>query len=340
MAEKPSNLAESIVLPDAPPVPGLRFRRFRGPADYPVIVAIIGGSNRHDQIDYTTTLEDIQNQYEHLTNCDPYQDMLFAEIEEQPVAYSRVFWEHETSGDWIYAHLGEVLPDWRLRGIGGAMLHHCERRLREIAEDHPQDATRLLQVFAGDTELERLSLYHRESYRPARYFVEMTRSLSEPIPALALPQGLELRPAWPEHYRAIWDANVEAFQDHWGYRPATEQDYRRWLEDRNFDPQHWKVAWDGDQVAGMVLNFIDREENQEYQRQRGYTEEICVRRPWRRRGLARALITQSMQYLRSIGMEQAALGADTENLTGAFKLYTDLGYREVKRWTTFRKPLG
>lgn len=328
-----------VELPQAPAIESLRFRRFRGAADYAEIVSIYAGSRQADQSDEATTLEEVTNDYQHLTNCNPNQDVLFAEIDGGVIGYSRVFWEQEQNGDWIYRHLGLILPGWRRRGIGRAMLHQCEHRLRQIAADHPADAPRLFEVYASDTERERLSLYRSEGYQPARYFVVMTRSLMDEIPDLELPQGLELRPAEERHFRQIWDANVEAFRDHWGFAEPQELDYQRWLGDPKFDPKLWKVAWDGDQVAGMVLNFIDQAENQEFQRKRGYTEEICVRRPWRRRGLARALIAQSMQMLREMGYEEAALGADTENLTGAFRLYTDLGYREVKRWTDFRKPM-
>lgn len=339
MVERQANPHQNIQVPGAPDLPGLSFRRFHGAADYPLMLAVLEGSKQVDQLDERSSLEQIENQYAHLVNCDPYQDMLFAEVEGVTVAYCRVFWVQELRGDWVYVHLGNSLPAWRRKGIGGAMLRWCESRLRQIAAAHPQGASRLLQGFAADTEVGKLALYRRAGYRPARYFVEMTRDLGEPIPELELPAGLEVRPASPEHFRAIWEANIEAFQDHWGHRRTSESDYQRWRNDPHFDPQHWKVAWDGDQVAGMVLNFIDREENQEFQRKRGYTEDICVRRPWRRRGLARALIAESMRYLRDIGMEQAALGADTKNLTGAFKLYTGLGYQEVKRWSAYRKAL-
>jgi ribosomal protein S18 acetylase RimI-like enzyme len=121
--------------------------------------------------------------------------------------------------------------------------------------------------------------------------------------------------------------------------PMGEEDYLRWLNESTFDPSLWRLAWDGDQVAGMVLAFVNATENAEYNRRRGYTEDICVRRPWRRRGLARALIARSLRGLRARGMTEAALGVDTENISGALRLYESLGYRPVQRWALLRKPL-
>ena len=90
----------------------------------------------------------------------------------------------------------------------------------------------------------------------------------------------------------------------------------------------------------MVLSFIDQEENAEYGRQRGYTETICVRRPWRRQGLARALIARSFLALKERGMTEAALGVDAENLNGALQLYKSMGFGVVKRHATYRKKMG
>lgn len=99
------------------------------------------------------------------------------------------------------------------------------------------------------------------------------------------------------------------------------------------------MAWDGDAVAGMVLNYIDVEENEKFDRKRGYTEDISVRRPWRRRGLARSLLVQSMQDLKRRGMTEAALAVDTENPQGAPGLYRGVGFEEQHRSITYRRSL-
>jgi ribosomal protein S18 acetylase RimI-like enzyme len=99
------------------------------------------------------------------------------------------------------------------------------------------------------------------------------------------------------------------------------------------------VAWDAStgEVAGQVQNFVNAEENEQRGVRRGYTEGISVRRPWRRRGLARALLTRSLQMFKEMGMEEAALGVDAQNLSGALNLYESVGFRVEKRHTTYRK---
>lgn len=326
-----------ITLPD---VPGLHFRTFAGAADFPLMVAVIESSKLADKIERSDTVEEIANNYAHLVNCDPYQDMVMAEVNGELVGYGRCAWRQEADGKRIYYHIGFLNPAWRRRGIGTAMLHWFQARLRVIAAEHPEDGPRFYESWVADTEHGVAALLEANGYTPIRYGFEMVRRNLDEVPPVDLPAGLEMRPVLPEHYRAIWDASDEAFRDHWGYTPPDEADYEAWLKNPVvFTPQLWQVAWDGDQVAGQVRNFINQQENEEYGRKRGYTEFISVRRPWRRRGLACALILRSLRLLHSMGMEEAALGVDAENLSGALRVYESCGFTVVKRFATYRCPL-
>ena len=146
----------------------------------------------------------------------------------------------------------------------------------------------------------------------------------------------------PEHYRQVWDTSNEAFADHWGFAQPSEEDYQAWLTNKTiFQPSLWQIAWDvvSNQMAGQVRTFIDHAQNEKYHHKRGYTEFISVRRPWRTRGLARALIIRSLKAQKEQGMLESALGVDSENLSGATRVYEDCGFRVVKKNALYRKPL-
>ena len=335
----PTLTQENIQIPEAPPIPGLTFRRFRSEDDFVHMLNIIDGSKEVDGAERSDTLDDIRRNYEHLTNCDPYQDMLFAEINGQPIAYSRVFWERLDEGIRVYTSFGFMLPDWRRKGLGTAMLKHNETRLREIAEDHPEDEPRYFQTWATEREISTNALVKSQGYQAIRFGFEMERDLSEPFPEAPMPAGLEVRPVEEDQIRTIFEASQAAFRDHWGYREETWEEFQGWMKDPTYTPEIWKIAWDGDQVAGIVMNYVNENENEEYDRQRGYTENISVGRPWRKRGLAKSLIVQSMQMFKDKGFTQTALGVDAENTSGALNLYKSLGYRVTKKATTYRKEM-
>ncbi len=328
-----------IEIPEAPAIPGLTFRNYAGEADSPHVMKIFNACKDVDGVEYHMTLEDIAHNFNHLERSDPCTDMIFAEVNGEAIAYSRVGWYQESEGNYLYYALGWIDPSWRRKGIGTAILKHNERRLREIAADHPVEAPKFFQNDHNNKQVGVEALLKANGYEPIRWGYEMTRPVEAPIPESPLPEGVEVRPVTEEHYRAIHEASNEAFRDHWGYAESTEEDYQRWLAWPLFNPQYWKVAWDVDEVAGMVLNFFNAQENEEYGRQRGWTDPICVRRPWRRRGLAKALIAQSIAMFREMDFDETALGVDTMNPNGAMNLYQSMGYEVVREGITYRKPM-
>ena len=327
-------------------IPGLSFRGFRGEEDYPKMLKVLHGSRDVDGLERAENLEDIINTFTHLVHCDPYQDMLFAEVGGEVVGYSRVWWAVEGSGQWIGFQLGKVLPGWRRNGVGSSLLKFNEERHHQIAAalkksgELPGNASCLLDIFTSSSEVDQIHLLERHGYTPARYAFDMVRPDLENIPDLPFPPGVEIRPVESAHMRMIWEASNEAFRDHWGYIPDPWENFESFMKDPDYDPSLLRVAWQEDQIAGMVLSFIDRDQNDLYGRKRGYTENICVRRPWRRQGLAKALIASSLYALKERGMTEAGLGVDAENTSGALSLYEFMGFRVVKKNIIYRKSLA
>lgn len=331
---------QAIQVKNAPAIAGLTFRGFAGESDYPKMLAVIEGSKHVDQVERTDSLEDVQRNYSHLTNCDPYTDMLFAEMNGEVIGYQRVWWDKLNDGLTLtYSCVGFLLPEWRRKGIGTAMFQYAEDRMRQIAAAHTGPETKVFSMWANGTAEGWVSLLESQGYTATRYFFEMTRDINEPLADAPLPAGLQVRPVTEADYRAVYEAHTEAFRDHWGFNEQSFEEFMRWSEEPDFNPNLWKVAWDGDQIAGQVLNFVNSAENIEYQRKRGYTEAISVRRPWRKRGLARSLVIQSIAMFKEMGMTETALGVDAENPSGALSLYQGLGYKEVRRNMIYRKPL-
>ncbi|MDO9130592.1 MAG: GNAT family N-acetyltransferase, partial [Anaerolineales bacterium] len=221
---------ESLLLPEAPAIPGLTFRGFRGEVDFPLMLAVIHGSKNEDGIKRSETLEEVKNNYQHLLNCDPYRDMLFADVNGQVIAYNRVFWEQLEDGTRLYNLFGFLLPEWRRKGIGTAMLRHAERRLRQIAAGQPQDGECFFQSFAADTEKGALALLESQAYQPVRYELDMLRDLNEPFPETPMPEELEVRPVEEAHIWPIFDAMNESFRDHWSYRQQTREEFEGWMK--------------------------------------------------------------------------------------------------------------
>lgn len=332
---------DQISIIDGPLIPGLWFRYFQGESDFPHLAAVLTASEKADMIERQVTSQDIASAFQYLINCDPFQDLIIAEINSGVVGYARGWWEDELLDERLYKISGFVIPEWRRRGIGRTMLMWVENRLLASATLHPTERTQLLQVNKDYFQEGKAKLLESAGYKPVRNFYTMVRPNLDEIPEWPLPAGLSIRPVSAEQYPAIWKSVVETSQDEWSYTPPSDENYQEWLNHPHFQPYLWQIAWDtaSEQPVGHVLTYINDEENQQFKRARGYTEGIGVVRVWRNRGLAKALIGRSLCAQKEVGMIESALVVDTDSQSNATRLYESCGFQVVGCSTIYRKPL-
>lgn len=321
------------------PVADVTFRRFHGEDDYGHIARLLMATSKADGGFRYETADRIAVGYANLTNCDPYLDMIFAEADGRPIAYSRVFWEDKLEGNRSYGAFGWLDPEHRGRGVGTAMYETNEARIRDIAASHPKELPKQIMTVAAEADVSGMRLVEKHGFTPDMYLADMIRPDLTNIPTAPLPDGIVVKTPTPEEYRKVWEAEVEAFRDHHGAAEPQESWYEEFLADPNFDPTLWRIAWDGDDVVAAVRSFVDKEQNEEYGRLRGWTEDIFTRREYRQRGIARALLCQSLAAVRDAGMKEAALSVHTDNPHGAYRLYESVGFEIERRDIFFNKPL-
>ncbi|HEV8280361.1 MAG TPA: GNAT family N-acetyltransferase [Candidatus Limnocylindrales bacterium] len=329
-----------LELAETPNIEGVRFRRPRGDdADYDAMAAVITVACREDGVPWAPTGAHRREELEGAEGIDLDRDMVVTEIDGSVIGESGV--QRRTRGGVpVYDIWGSVHPAYRRRGLGRALLHENLRRIAErMATGEDGDLEPRIRGFAEESEVGHRVLLESECFTPARWFFLMIRRTLDDIPEAPLPDGLEIRPVLPEHHRAIFDAEHEAFLDHWMPRDHNEADFVSLFSRAALDTDLWVVAWDGDEVAGVVQNWIWPEENTTLGVARGWLEHISVRRAWRRRGLGRAITAEALRRLRAAGMTDAALGVDADNPTGALGLYEGLGFEVDQRSTAYWGPL-
>jgi GNAT superfamily N-acetyltransferase len=283
------------------------------------------------------TVDARDTEYANLTNCDPMTDVRIAEVGDRMVGYARVDWEDQNDGSRRYGSLCRVDPDVRRRGIGGTLLAWSLERIRAIGGGHDFAGERWIGAWLEDTDEAGRDLLTGAGFRPVRSYLLMVRPTLDDIELTPLPPGIEVRPVRDEDLRAIFLADDEAFHDHFGGGDASDAAFRRWTGHPAFDPSLFVVAWDGGEVAAAVLGLIDAAENDAHGYRRGWLDSVFTRRPWRRQGLARALVGRSLVLLRDRGMTSAQLGVDAENPREASSLYASSGFDPTHGSTVFRR---
>lgn len=327
---------------DTPNNSGPKFRQYAGPEDCPGMAAVREGSRQRDRIDICSPREAIPTAEElasDLASVEPgTRDVLIVEIEGQIVGYDHVLWRWtEEDGAWVGLHLGYLLPEWRGRGIGQAMVRWAQGRLREIARAEAAGNRAVFATNVSTTESQADALIRAEGYSEVKRLSDMTLDDLSALPEAELPAGLSLRLPQPEHYLPIY----AAYRDAWGGSPSaaieSTADYQAFLDENvrtsRFDPTLWQVAWDGNTVAGIVTAILQSRGTV------GEIPEVAIRRSWKRRGLGRALMIGELRALRDRGVSQVRIITNAANLHGAKTLYESLGFREVKQHVLFRKRI-
>ncbi|MEW5873368.1 MAG: GNAT family N-acetyltransferase [Chloroflexota bacterium] len=321
-------------------MPGsLILRPFRDEDDYARLAAILTASENADSHPATVSAAFLAERLNTAQRFDLRGDLAIAEMDGQAVGYGRVSWQEDPSRR-TYSLAGFLLPEWRRLGIGQALLAWQEGRAWGIAGEHPTTIPGFLHINATQYQVGLHALAQQAGYHVKESWVLMVRHSLADIPDALLPEGLEVRPARPEHYAAIWYAAEEAYVPEGGPPPTGKmpQDFK---DDPNFQPELWQVAWEVDsgKVAGSVLAYINHAENEQLGILRGYTEGISTVPAWQRRGVARALIARSLKEQRQAGMTESALVCSGEKPNN-YRLYASCGFQEVKRDTVYEKPLA
>jgi len=229
---------------------------------------------------------------------------------------------------------GGVDPGWRGRGIGRDLLDWQLRRAAEIHAEVAPERDWEIHIGTADTDAEAIRLYRHFGFGPIRYWFDMVAPTTG-VPDVPAPEGLAIVGYGPGRDPELYAAHIEAFADHWGFQARGEEP---WLgltvRAGDFLPGLSRLALTGDgEIAGYVLTYASPEAH------RAYVGQVGVRRPWRRRGLAAAMLAEVLTACGEAGYEVVNLGVDAENPTGAVSVYERVGFAVQLRGITYARAL-
>ncbi len=134
------------------------------------------------------------------------------------------------------------------------------------------------------------------------------------------------------------------FRDHWGSEPVSVE---RWDAYRSLPTARDDlsvIAVTGEGEDAVVAGFAMAETYPDSWEAAGYTSTyialVGVRREFRGRRLAQAILSASLAGSRAEGVQRAVLDVDSDSPTGALDLYEHLGFTQASRSAVYEREVG
>ncbi len=219
---------------------------------------------------------------------------------------------------------GCVRPGAKGRGLGTALLDISEERARA------HGVATLHQVALGPDEAA-TTLLKARGYRDVRRHYAMTIELTEQPSEPVLPEGFSMETFREEEATAWYAAMNEIFDEEWGFEldPFDEWWGRHAADDHGL----WFLIRRDGEIAGLAHGQAER-------RGGGLVNWLGVRNAWRHQGLGRALLLRLFAEFHRRGARRAGLGVDSENPTGATRLYESAGMHVEAEHVTYVKEIA
>lgn len=236
---------------------------------------------------------------------------------------------------WLLAH-----PDGRGR-VEDDLVPWIEAAGRDRLGDFHDDLPRAFyryDIYEWMTDQQ--ALFERHGYKRVRYFTENLRDLSIPIEEIPLDDGLAAEPWSQDTVADSLAVHNAAFEDHWGSQPFTLDHWASFHSGDFFLPGTSWIVYDGATPVAYMSCSQYPHDWADRGRTEAWIEGIGTIRSHRGRGIASALITKALRAFTAEGLEYACLGVDSENPTGANRIYERVGFVPEKRMITFKKSVA
>lgn len=219
-----------------------------------------------------------------------------------------------------------VDPRYAGHGLATELLSRGEQSAREVG-GKIFSVGRLAKNAAAKT------LFDRLGFAEVRRYFQMRIDFDGEPRAPAWPDGVSVSTFRRDDAREFKSTLDEAFAEEWGH---VEVPFDEWMaarvDDPNQDHSLWFIARDGDDIAGVLRGEAPRHGG-------GFVGMLGVRGAWRKRGIGLALLQHAFREFHRRGYPHASLGVDSENPTGATRLYERAGMRVVKEDVVHEKEL-
>ncbi|MBJ8018707.1 GNAT family N-acetyltransferase [Bacillus cereus group sp. N34] len=269
-----------------------------------------------------TTVEDITNSWK---GIDVSKSSYVVKNEEEIIAYGIL-----TGNERQFPSAVFVNPNCINQGIEQVIWSELEGRAQELVGNSSRlNGTIVTQANNHYEE----KVLDEAGFIPTRIWWGMGIELKGNVRSPLWPNGVTVR-----HYIPVVDdeglhrAFNEAFADHWNSQPSTLEEFLQRTEREGFHPTLWSLAMFEGEIVGFILSKKGTNNKAEI-------THLGVRRSKRNQGLGLVLLHHAFGQLYEEGISKVYLNVDSENITGAPRVYEAAGMEVRSKFVRFDKEV-
>ena len=284
------------------------------------------------------TAEELAEEFDG-TYCTLEQDVLVAEYASQIIGVGyTIYLPSDTKEERCYI-FGTTKPEFRGYGVGTAVMtwaaEHGESLLRSSTGIIP----RYLRSDMSATNTSAGDLFKDFGLQAVRWTDDLIINLQN-SPDVCVAPGYSIVPWNTSRDEEARVTKNQAFMDHWGSTPTSEEGWQQLVHGSTARLDQSFFALDeNDEIIGVLLSHRYEADDDVLEKRIGWIDKLATLAEHRKKSVAKSLITHALAAYRRDGLTHGALNVDTENPTGAYGLYTSVGFTPFRGSVTYERQI-
>jgi mycothiol synthase len=305
-------------------------------SDLPEIAALLSEGLSFDGLVFVQTSEELAEEFDG-TYCSLEHDVIVAIYESSIIGVGyTIFLPSETKEERCYI-FGTTKPEYRNNGVGTAVMKWATEHGESLLRSTKRTLPKYLRSDMSATNSSAGSLFQSFNMSPVRWNDDLIIDLADSPEVFTA----------SEYSIVAWDSSRDeearvvknlAFMDHWGSTPTSKDGWEQLVHGSTARLDQSFFALDSNHnIVGLLLSHRYESDDEALGKRIGWIDKLATLAEHRKQSIGKSLITHALAAYQRDGLTHAALDVDTENPTGAYGLYTAVGFSTFRGKVTYER---
>jgi len=305
-------------------------------SDLPEIAALLSEGLSFDGLVFVQTAEELAEEFDG-TYCSLNHDVIVAIYESSIIGVGyTIFLPSEIKEERCYI-FGTTKPEFRGNGVGTAVMQWASEHGESLLRSTKRTLPKYLRSDMSATNSSAGSLFQSFNMSPVRWNDDLIIDLADSPEVFTA----------SEYSIVAWDSSRDeearvvknlAFMDHWGSTPTSKDGWEQLVHGSTARLDQSFFALDSNHnIVGLLLSHRYESDDEALGKRIGWIDKLATLAEHRKQSIGKSLITHALAAYQRDGLTHAALDVDTENPTGAYGLYTAVGFSTFRGKVTYER---